>query len=348
MPTITPAELQQLTTRIFTAMDAPEADAEEVAKHLVASNLAGHDSHGVIRIPRYAQQIRDGMILPGREITVERETVNTAVVNGHHDFGQVTARKVAELALAKARQANIGMITAYECNHVGRLGAYPEIIAAAGYLGMAVVNNNGGGRLMSAFGGVEPRTSPNPISMAVPTGRPDRPFLVDMTASVVAEGKLLLKRNRGEPVPDGWATTATGKPAHTADEFYGPPRGAILPTGGSVAHKGFALALMVEVLGGALSRAQCSNPEAPLTSGNGLWMMAVNIEAFTPMDEFQQKVGGLTDYVKSPPYAPGFDEILVPGEPEYRSALQRMDGIFLDDETWRQIQDVADGVGVTV
>ena len=346
MPTIAPDALTDLTTNIFTALHVPEADAREVAQHLVGANLAGHDSHGVIRVPSYVRRVKEGMIQPGAEITIERETANTAAVIGHHNFGQVTARRVTELAIAKAKAADVAIVTAYECTHVGRVGAYPELIAAAGLLGMAAVNNSGGGRMTAAYGGVEARTSPNPISMAVPTGRRDLPFLVDMTASVVPEGKLLMKRNQRSPLPDGWATRADGTPARTAEDFFGPPRGAILPLGGIVAHKGFALSLMVEALAGALSGAGCSNPHGGDFRDNALWVMAVNIDAFTPLEEFERSVGGLMDYVKSPPYAPGFAEILVPGEPEHRSALmRRREGIPLDDETWQQLTDVAKELG---
>ncbi len=348
MPTIPATDLTALAARIFLAHGASEAEANDVADHLVGANLAGHDSHGVIRIPVYVSMIEQGVIRPQAEITVERETANSAVLDGGRTFGQVTARRATEIAIEKARAATIGMVTAHECNHVGRVGAYTEQIAAAGLLGMAVVNNHGGGRLMAAYGGIEPRTSPNPISMAFPTGRPDQPFLVDMTASVVAGGKIMVKRNEGAPLPDGWAIRADGAPAATPEEYYGPPRGAILPMGANVAHKGFALALMVDVLGGALSGAACSNPDAEV-GGNGLWVMAVDIEAFRPLADFQAETGRLLDYVKTPPYADGFDEILIPGEPEHRSAQRRRrDGIPVDDETWRQLNEVAAKAGVTV
>ena len=347
MPTIMPDDLRELTVNIFTALDVPESDARELAAHLIGSNLAGHDSHGVLRIPQYVRRLKAGQFRPGAEITIERETAITAVVRGHHNFGQVTARKATDLAIAKAQAANIGMVTATDCAHVGRVGAYPEMIAAAGLLGMAAVNNSGGGQSMAPYGGIEARTSPNPFSMAVPTGRPAQPFLVDMTASVVAIGKLRVKQNLDAPLPDGWAIKADGSPAQTADDFFGPPKGAVLPMGGNVAHKGFALALMVEALAGALSGAGCSGPNAKEFGDNAIWLLAVNIPAFTPVEEFQRDFAALVDYVKTPPYAPGFTEILVPGEPEHRTATERgRDGIPIDDETWRQIQEVANEVGV--
>ena len=344
MHDIAPQDLEDLTSRILVSLGSPEADARDVAQHLVGANLAGHDSHGVIRLPLYAQMVRDGVVNPGAEPTTDRESATTAVLNANRNFGQVSARRATDLAIAKAQEHDLGMVTLYNCNHVGRVGAYVEQIAAAGMLGMAVVNNHGGGRLMSAFGGLEPRTSPNPIAFAVPTGG-DRPFVVDMTASVVAEGKIKVQLNKGETLPEGWAIKPDGSPVVDPKDFYGPPRGAILPMGTPVAHKGFALGLMVDILGGALSESETSNPDAQ-GGGNGLWVTATRIEAFTTREELERKVNMLLDYVSTPPYAPGFDEILTPGLPEQRSRERRADAIPLDDETWRQIDEIAQELSV--
>ena len=344
MHEIAPQKLEDLATRIFVALGAPEPDARDVGRHLVGANLAGHDSHGVIRVPTYVQRYRAGRINAGAEPTTDHESATTAVLNANRNFGQVSARRATDLALAKAQEHDLGMVTVYNCNHVGRVGAYAEQIAAAGMMGMAVVNNDGGGRLMAAYGGIAPRTSPNPIAFAVPTGT-ERPFVVDMTASVVAGGKISVQRNKGEPLPPGWAITADGSPAVDPEDYYGPPQGAILPMGAPVAHKGFALALMVDLLGGGLSKAQISNPAEP-EAGNGFWVMATRIEAFTARDEFERKVNTLLDYVSTPPYAPGFDEILTPGLPEQRSRERRAAAIPLDDETWRQVDEVAQNLGV--
>ncbi|MCS6861934.1 MAG: Ldh family oxidoreductase, partial [Abditibacteriales bacterium] len=186
------------------------------------------------------------------------------------------------------------------------------------------------------------RLSTNPLSFAIPTD--GHPIVVDMTTTVVAEGKVRVKRNRGEPCPEGWITDAQGNPTTDPNAFYGPPRGCILPFGGIVGHKGFALGLVVEVLSGILSGAGYAN-EAAKRLSNGVWMLGMNISDFVDPATFRAHVNDLVRYLKTAPLAPGFTEILMPGEPEYRQIEKRkQEGIFIDDETWRQLTELAASV----
>ena len=167
-----------------------------------------------------------------------------------------------------------------------------------------------------------------------------------MTTSVVAEGKIRIKRNRGEPLPEGWALDAGGEPTLDPNRFYGPPRGTILPFGGSAAHKGYALAVVVDILAGALGGSGTSRGTGR-TGGNGLFIMAIDITAFTGSDEFDEQVANFVEHLKSSRLMPGFDEILVPGELEDRTRKRReKDGIEVDDETWLQLGEAGRSVGV--
>jgi uncharacterized oxidoreductase len=196
---------------------------------------------------------------------------------------------------------------------------------------------------MSAPGGIERRLSPNPIAVVLPT---EPPFVLDMTTSAVAEGRVRVARNRGEPVPEGWIVDAEGKPATDPSAFYGPPQGAILPLGGELAHKGFGLALVVEALAGALSPAGTSRAGAP-SVGNGLFCMALDVSRFRPADEFAATFSGLVEWVKSPPLASGVEQILTPGDPERaRQRDREASGIAIDDTTWAQIVEAGESVGV--
>jgi uncharacterized oxidoreductase len=167
-----------------------------------------------------------------------------------------------------------------------------------------------------------------------------------MTSSVVAEGKIRVKRNQGQPLPEGWALDAEGRPVVDPEVFYGPPRGAILPFGGIAAHKGYALAVMVDILSGALGGGGCSREGAP-SGSNSVFLMALNIAAFTEMDRFQRDVEEFIGFLKNSRLAPGHDEILMPGEMEHRLRRQREEeGVSLDEETWRQIREAGRRVEV--
>ncbi len=345
MPIVDAGTLEAYAKQVFVAAGAPEQNAAVVAEHLVAANLMGHDSHGAIRIPWYVRDIKSGQLDPHGEPAIESETPASAVIDGRWNFGQVVARFAMETAIAKARAHSIACVTAYNCHHAGRIGAYPMMAANAGLIGIASVNNGGGGQLQAPYGGVERRMSPNPISVSFPTG--GTPFLLDMTTSTVAGGKLDVYRNRGEALPEGWVVKPDGTPMLDAADFRG-GEGAILPLGALVGWKGYGLAFALDMLCGALSPAGVSRAGGTERFGNGLFIIAIDVAAFTPLDEFRRRVEELVTYCKSAAKMPGVDEILVAGEPEARSAARRRaEGIPLDDATWAQIAEAAQSVSVT-
>jgi uncharacterized oxidoreductase len=218
--------------------------------------------------------------------------------------------------------------------------------ALEGFTCLAVVNNHGRGNLVAPFGGSDGRLSTNPISWACPG--PDRPILVDITTSVAAEGKVRVYKNAGKRLPEGWIIDNQGRPSTDPNDLYTNPRGAILPFGGPVGHKGFALGVMVDILSGALSGAGCSF-SSTCRLGNAMFFNIVDIEKFVTRAEFDEQVGILSRYLKGSPPAPGFTEILLPGEPEFRTEVRRRaEGIPIDDETWRQFVDVARSLSVPV
>ena len=189
--------------------------------------------------------------------------------------------------------------------------------------------------------------SPNPIALGVPTGD-DTPIVIDMTTSVVAEGKIKMKRNLGQSLPEGWALGADGQSATKPEQFYGPPRGAILPFGGDSAHKGFALSILVEVLSGALGGAGYSR-DGQKRWGNGVFVMAIDVAAFVAPEEFKRDTRAFIDWLKSSQLMEGFEEILMPGEPESRIRAQReAEGVSVDDKTWWQVEEAAAKLGVVL
>jgi uncharacterized oxidoreductase len=291
--------------------------------------------------------MESGQIQPGAPMEIERESASHALINGNWGFGHVIAKKAMSLAVQKAKSSTISAVSIYNCNHIGRLGSYPVMAADEGLLGMVMANAGGTALYVAPFGGTDGRLATNPISIAAPT-RDDYPILLDITSSVVAQGKIRVALNRGDSVPLGWLINSKGEPTTDPHDLNGPPPGALLALGGIAAHKGFALALMIDVLGGALSGAGCSG-SGNTRLQNGVLMIAMDIAKFTPLEDFYTHVDELVAHVKSSPLAPGFDEILVPGEIEARREQQRAEeGIPLDDETWRQLQETAAALGISV
>ena len=348
MPLIDADNLESACARIFVGAGLEDGEARLIAHSLVLSNMMGHDSHGVIRITQYVDFITAGKVVPGRRIQIVREAAASAVVNGGEGFGQSLCQQAMELALDKARTCSVAVVELFDCGHIGRLGEYVELAAAQNMIGVVACNNHGTGLWQPPFGGIDRRMSPNPIAVGVPTGK-GFPIVVDMTTSVVAEGKIRVKRNLGEDIPDGWALDADGLPTNDTSAFYGPPRGAILPFGGTTAHKGYALAVVVDILSGALGGAGCSRDPEAMGGRNGVFIMAIDIAAFTGLDLFEEEVDSFVEFLKSSRLMPGFDQISLPGEIEFNMRCRKQrDGLEVDEETVRQIAEAGTAVGVQV
>ena len=344
MPNFTATYLETVTSQIFKTAGAPATDASLVAKELVTANLMGHDSHGVIRIPQYMGSIERGEIVPGSIPKIEKETSTTAVVDGGNNFGQVSAFQALELGIKKAETHNLSTILLHRCNHVGRLGAYPQQAAMQNFICIATANYVKVGHSVAPFGGRQGRLGTNPIAYGIPTA--DDPILADFATSVMAEGKIRVQRNKGGVLPDQAVLNSAGEVTQDPNQFYGPPRGAILPFGGPVGYKGFALSLLVEILGGALLGRLIDDPDL---TGNGVCFILLRPDAFIELDAFRLLMGETQRYVKDTPAATGFNEVILPGEIEFRTHKKRsVDGITLDEATWGQILEEAEKVGAEI
>lgn len=339
MPTFSPEYLHKTASAIFRACGTPPAEAGVVADMLVASNLMGFDSHGVLRVPQYLRDVREGRIVPGAPVTVLRETATTAVLDGHWNFGQVGASRAVDAAIGKAKSHGVGCVTLRRCRHVGCVGVYPRIAARQNLLGLAMCGASRDGNWVCPWGGREGRLATNPISFAAPTG--GEPLVLDFSTSAAAEGKVRLMRNKGERAPEGWLLDSKGRPSTDPNVLYEKPRGAILPFGGAQGYKGFGLSLMVQILSCVLGQPDWKERE-PEAHANFLWFLAVDINAFMPPEQFLREVDELIRYARSSPPAEGFSEIVMPGELDARTMKRRQaEGIPVDDVTWRQIEEVA-------
>jgi LDH2 family malate/lactate/ureidoglycolate dehydrogenase len=342
MPAYPENELRKFTRQIFEASGSPAADAAIVADHLVDSNLLGVDSHGLIRIPQYVSEIRKGEIQPAAPVVVAQETETTAAVDCGWNFGQVGAMRAMEVAVAKAGEHHTACVVAQRCGHAGRLGAYTEFAARQGFIALGFCNSPRHGHFVLPWGGREPRLATNPISFAFPAGG-EEPIVADFSTASSPEGKIRVYRDRQKALPEGWIVDAAGKPSTDPASFYGPPMGAILPFGRESGYRGFALGLLVEVMGGALAGLNITVDQP----GNGVAFILVDPSAFMPGENFFELIEEMRGYVKSSKPAQGFEEVLMPGEPESRTARHRkLHGIPLDETTWQAILNSAHSLGV--
>ena len=304
----------------------------------------GLDSHGVMRFKQYLDAAAEGKIRPGAPLTVLKETATTAIVDCGFNFGPVSATRMAEIAAAKAKQANVACVLSRNSQHVGRLGSYVQKLAAEGLVGLAAANSSKHGHFVAPWGGSQGRLATNPLAYAVPTS--GDPIVLDMSTSMIAEGKIRVLLASDKPLPPGCVRDAAGNPATQPKDFYGPPRGTIQPFGGELGYKGFGLGLLVEILGAMLA-GQDSALDLPYI--NGLCLVAINPEVFCGSDLFRSLADSLCRYVTSCPPAPGFDEVIMPGTLDFRTRRRRLvEGIPLPEATWSDIIECAHRLGVSV
>ena len=347
MPLIPATQLRTISINIFTAIGLKPDKAQTIANLLIESNLAGHDSHGVLRLPQYVLSIQSKAIDPDVEIEIVSETPSSAIIDGHSGLGQFIATQAMEVAIAKAREHTISTVNVHNCNHIGRLADYVRMAAEAKMIGLLFLNGHGGDHGVAPWGGTDRRLSTNPFACALPTGK-DSPMVIDLTTSIVAGGKIRAYRSRGEPLPEGWILDADGNPSTDPNAYLEHPQGPLLPFGDIVGHKGYGLSMMTDILAGAMCEAGCSRSSAPGV-GNAFFIIVIDIEKFIDLADFEAHVAQMMDFVKASPTAPGFDEISIPGERSARTRQQRLaEGIPLDDTTWERLVETAQSVGVPV
>ena len=340
MPTVTSEALHRIVRQILEAVGTPPDLAQVVTEGLVEANLAGHDSHGVLRLPQYIDMVRQGRVQPAARASLLGRQQATARVDGARGWGQPAARLAAATVIDLAREFGVGVVTIDRCNHIGRLGEYVDGIARAGLVGLTMCNV---GAAVAPFGGRQPRMGTNPMAWGIPRGAGQDPVVVDFATSVVAEGKLRLARAKGEQVAPGLILDREGQPSTDPADFY--DGGTLLPFGG---HKGYGLSVMIELVAGGLS-GMAPSITTKFLGGNGTLLMALNIGHFVPPETFMTEADEFCANVKSTPVVAGFSEVLVPGEPEIRSRRQRLaSGIPVPDHTWQSIQSLADELHVTL
>lgn len=340
-----PARLfHDLIPELFVAAGSERSEASIVAEHLVESSLMGHDSHGLLRVPKYLTWLKEGQVMANRHVTVFIDSGALLGLDGGFGFGQVVGREAMEMVIARTRQHGFCAAGIRNSGHLGRIGAWAEQLARVGLVSIHFVNSSGFGILVAPHGGIDRRLSANPIAAGTPG--PDGPMILDIATSSTAEGKIQVARNRQERIPAGLILDADGQPTDDPVAFYGPPPGAILPFGG---HKGSGLSLFCEILAGSLTGGGASHPLNP-TAGrmiNNMLTLAFDPSALGQAGAFGADVTRLTEWIRSSRPAEPNGKILLPGEVERRTMSDRsLHGIPIDPATASQLVTSADKLGL--
>jgi LDH2 family malate/lactate/ureidoglycolate dehydrogenase len=334
------AFLKDYVTKILLALETPSDLAALMADSLVGSSLTGHDSHGVTLLPGYAAAIRAGSIKPAARPTLEPATgmLATLSIDGAFGWGPVAAHFATEQVIARAQQFGVAAAVVRRCHHIGRVGQYGERMAAQNLIGIAMCNSGSG---VAPFGGVKPMLGTNPIVIAVPRQGDQPPVLFDGSTSVVAGNKVRVQHDKRQPTPPGWIIDRDGQPTTNPQDFF--DGGALLPLGG---HKGYALGVMVELLGGILSGTSASFlPDFGAT--NGVLVMALRPDAFIPLDDYLVQVERACAALKATPSSDPSRPVLLPGEPEQNARRERMaNGIPMPEAAWLAMQELAASLGI--
>jgi L-2-hydroxycarboxylate dehydrogenase (NAD+) len=323
-------------------------DAQVTAVVLAASDLRGIESHGVARMEQYVKMIEAGMLDPTAQPVIVRQSGATALVDAQNGLGQVAGVFAMRLAIEKARVADVGVVTVSHSNHYGIAGYYPMMALEHGMIGISLTNSS---PLVAPTGGRGPMFGTNPIAFAAPTGD-DRPFVLDMATSTVPKGRIEVAARKGLPLGVGWSIDAAGRPTVDAAAAI---EGALLPLGGSLesgGHKGYGLAVLVDILTGVLS-GSLYGPligrlwEADRPSVLGQFFLALRPDAFGPLEEFQERLRDLRRLLHEGPLAEGASEIILAGEKEARATdVNRRLGIPVHPSVIARLEELGAPAGL--
>lgn len=333
---------------IFEASGSSAGEAKTIAARLVDANLTGHDSHGVIRIPQYIEAVKAGTLFPNQQAEVVSDGGAVVVMDGRFGYGQIVGEQATDAAIGKARQHGIGMVALRNAGHLGRISDWAARAAAEGMTSLNFVNAIGHQLIVVPHGGADARGSTNPIAIGVPV-EGGEPVILDFATSAVAEGKVRVARNKGTYLPPDCLLDAGGKPTTDPNTLYREPRSNLLPFGGAVTgHKGGGLWLMADLLAGSLSGGGCSRePDAKPMLCSNMLSIVINPKNFVDESLLGTEVKRYLDFVRSSRPQDSKKPVMLPGDPERKARAERLaNGINVDPETWRQIVEAGESVGI--
>lgn len=344
MPTLPPHALHAVTHLIARRMGSEENEALQVADHLVRANLAGHDSHGVGMLPTYVRLLHEGLLVPNQTADTVLDAGALLVIDARRGYGQRMAADAVRRAIARAKEVGACVLAFRNSSHIGRIGTYAELAASEGCAFTAFVNVADHHDVQATWGAAEPRLGTNPFCAAVPG--PDGPaVMLDMATTTIAAGKARVAYNKGVTVADGCLIDSAGDPTNDPTGFIRDHTGALRAFG---AHKGSWLAVMCEIMAAAVAGGQGAFHTAKGGVLNSMLATVIDLSKLGDPQAMAADIQAVKSHVKSARPAPGFDEVLTPGEPEKRNAVTRgKQGIDVDDTTWRDIRAAAETIGIT-
>jgi hydroxycarboxylate dehydrogenase B len=335
-------EAMRLVVRGF---GSTEAEAAAVADNLIEANLKGHDSHGIGMLPRYVEAFLAGGLAVNAQVSVELDAGALLRLDGNAGFGQVIGAQAMALGIERARRHGTAIVALGNAHHLGRIGAWAEQVAAAGFVSLHFVNVIAP-PIVAPHGGVRAGFGTNPFTAGVPL--PGRaPLILDFATSMIAQGKTRVAFNKGEPVPEGVLIDDQGRASTDPRWSVIEPRGAILTFG---QHKGYGMAVLAELLGGALAAGMVGHREDGSRRRilNGMLSVLIDPAALDPAGLFGAESQAFIDSLLAMPARDGFDRVRVAGDPERETAaLRSAQGVPVDGTTWQQILEGATRLGVS-
>ena len=330
---------------IFGALGFTAQERAVLTETLLEASRAGYHSHGVMRIPTFAEDTRAGMIAPAVAPVVVHETAAAAMIDARRCLGPASCVFAVEQASARARAQGVGCAAVRNGNDVARLGAYVRGPARDGLMTLLLVNDAGGGACVAPFGSAAPFLSTNPLACGIPRAPGKAPLVIDLSTSVVALGKIRMAANQGEAVPEGWLIDREGRPTTEPAGFFETPRVAsLLPLGGAAdGHKGFLLSLIVEAFAGALAGAGMSRGNENEDQGNGLFVLAADPQALGTGAEFVRMMEEFVASLQALPPAEGSAGVRLPGA---RAGGGPRGPYPIDGPTWARIKVILDALSL--
>ncbi|MCB2012494.1 MAG: malate/lactate/ureidoglycolate dehydrogenase [Geminicoccaceae bacterium] len=345
--------LKRLVSAIFVQAGCPDDEAERIAHYLSKANLTGHDSHGVIRVPRYVEWIGIGRMKPGQNVEFLVDTPAITMLDGKHGMGQTVGPEACRIGIHKADAHGVAIVALRNAGHLGRIGDYAEMAVAHGLVSIHFVNVHSS-LLVAPYGGRDRRTSTNPIAIGMPT-RDGKPFILDFATSMVAEGKVLVARQGGKAIPGDALVSPDGEKTNDPSVLYGPPPddGYPDPTKGPGAlrtfgeHKGSGLSLACDMLAGALGGSGANKGEMGIFH-NGMLSIYLNPSFFGGDDATFDEAQAYVDWIRASQPVDDGEPVMIPGDKERKLEAERSaGGIPLPDETWNAILASACSIGLT-
>jgi hydroxycarboxylate dehydrogenase B len=339
------ASLTRAIEAIVVAGGSDAREAHLVAENLVTANLTGHDSHGVGMIPRYVESLKEGGLRPNQHPQVRFDGGALVALDGQAGYGQVIGMEATEIAIARAKQHGVAVMALANSHHLCRIGQWAEQAVAQGLVSISFVNVISR-PIVAPYGGSDARFGTNPCTIGIPL--PGQPALIlDMATSAVAQGKIRVAHNKGEQVAPGLLIDDKGRP--TVDPRYGviEPFGALTTMG---LHKGYGLAVVCELLGGALTGGgtQHTGERSKMRVLNGMLSILIDPAKLGTGALFASEAAAFIAWVRQSPPAPGFDKVRLAGDPERETRAKRLrDGIAVDATTWQEIHAAGAKLGVS-